>query len=301
MSEDTLATLHTALRQVEARRTEGGMAGLEGDPVPRMDATAWAVLALRGARAVEPGATERSALAATLRDDLARAQHPDGRVTVTPEQPTAYWPTTLATLAWTPSTAHADAAARSIDFLLTRSGGLAMPNSPFVGHDATLIGWSWIQATHSWVEPTSMALLALRLANRADHARCSEAEQLLLDRQIEGGGWNYGNTRTFEQIMHPAPDSTGVALTGLAGRVPATEVAPSLTYLEETYPRLRSPLALSWATLGLSAWQRRPPDADAALARALARQDQLGAFDTSLLALVALALSAPRGLPEALR
>ena len=31
-----------------------------------------------------------------------------------------------------------------------------------LGHDSTLIGWPWVEGTHSWIEPTAWAVLALK-------------------------------------------------------------------------------------------------------------------------------------------
>src|SRR5699024_403026 len=56
--------------------------------------------------------------------------------------------------------------------------------------DGTLRGWSWIDNTFSWVEPTSYALLALKAHGIGTHSRVQEAERLLLDRVCADGGWN---------------------------------------------------------------------------------------------------------------
>lgn len=298
MSSDPLASL---LSDLGARRVVGGVAGKPGESEPRPDATAWTILAFRAARSVEPGAAERSSWVRELRRELADQQSPDGRLALSASRETAYWPTALAVLAWAPSPESARPRERAVDFLIHRAAGLAVPRSPFVGHDSTLVGWSWIQATHSWVEPTCLALLALERAGRGDHPRCVEARKLLLDRQLTAGGWNYGNTVTFGQQMRAAPDSTGYALSALAGRTSPGSVAPSVAYLEDIYPRLRSPLATGWATLGLSAWGRRPSDATDKLAAVLDRQSLLGAFDTALLSLLAIAWQGNRGLEAAIR
>ena len=78
------------------------------------------------------------------------------------------------------------------------------------GHDTNLKGWSWRSDTFSWCEPTSMAMMALEVAGYGGHPRLIEAQRLLLDRQIPGGGWNYGNTTVFGQVLNPMPESTPV-------------------------------------------------------------------------------------------
>ena len=105
---------------------------------------------------------------------------------------------------------------------------MAFGRSPLLGHDTTLIGWPWIQATHSWVEPTALALMALTLSSNADHPRATAARELLLARQLEAGGWNYGNTTAFGRAQRPAPDSTGVALAALSVEADRTPFEPDL-------------------------------------------------------------------------
>ena len=50
------------------------------------------------------------------------------------------------------------------------------------------------------------------------------------------------------------PESTGSALTGLAGHVEMGVVARSLDYLRGEVNALRTPVSLGWGLLGLAAW-----------------------------------------------
>ena len=262
---------------------------------PRPDATAWAILALEAAGVHEgPMASARTWLTAR--------QGRDGRVSLTPDQPAAVWPTSLAILAWQGSATHAEAQQRGVKLLL-RLRGLTFPKTELLGHDTTLVGWPWIELTHSWVEPTAFGVMALDVTGNDSHPRAREARELLLDRQLEGGGWNYGNTTAFGQVQRPTPDSTGVALGALASAPAesAEAVEPSLLYLEREVARLRAPLSLAWALLGLSAWIRRPDSATAWCRECLERQSALGDYDTALLAVVLLAAHAPTGLVGCLR
>ena len=56
-----------------------------------------------------------------------------------------------------------------------------------LGHDPTLTGWPWVGGTHSWVEPTSLAVLALRREGLGKHPRVEEGLKVIRDRAIVSG------------------------------------------------------------------------------------------------------------------
>ena len=127
------------------------------------------------------------------------------------------------------------------------------PDSP-LKHDTAIRGWSWIDHTHSWVETTSIAMIALHYAGHTHHPRLGEATKLLLNRQLPHGGWNYGNTEVFGQELRPSPEDTGAALSALTGRVSETQISKSLEYLSREVRIVRTPISLGWSLLGLNAW-----------------------------------------------
>lgn len=292
---DTTESLAQYLEALEERAIEGGgfSASGAGRNAPRPDATAWSILALQAA-----GRPPES-LAAS-RTWLATQQHEDGRVSLTPDHPTAAWPTPLSILAWHGSASHSGPQQRAVEFLL-RFRGLAFPRSPLLGHDTTLVGWPWIESTHSWVEPTALGIMALAVTGHGGHTRALRAREVLIDRQLPQGGWNYGNTTAFGQTQRSAPDSTGMALSALAG-LPYQEpeerasFETSLDYLGREVARVRSPLSLAWGLLGSSAWNRRPEAAVDWCRECLDRQATLGDYDTALLAVVLFAAHATTGL-----
>jgi hypothetical protein len=277
------STIKTILTDLRQRSLPGG--GFEEHPSGgyRPDATAWATLALSAVH------TNHEFINPALLC-LAQSQLADGRIPLSLEYPRACWPTPIAALAWANAPRYQQAFEQAISFLLKFSGthGESPPNSP-LAHNSALRGWPWIADTHSWVEPTSLAVIALRLAGRGDHPRVTEAIEMLLDRQLPGGGWNYGNTMVYGQELRPMPDSTGLALLALSGLFSERVVARSIEYLSETVQGIRAPFSLAWGLLGLRAWQHPPETAEDLIDQCLDRRYHHGGFSTTQLCLLLLA------------
>jgi hypothetical protein len=155
-------------------------------------------------------------------------------------------------------------------------------DSPFA-HDTSIKGWPWIENTHSWIEPTSLAVLALKVCDYGEHERVQEAVHMILNRQLLSGGWNYGNTLVFGKQLMPMPECTGHALCALAGYTEPGLVMLSIDYLSRKAKKVRTPLALSWAIFGLTSWSRRPPQFRDWIVESLALQSRYGNYDTVLL------------------
>ena len=252
-------------------------------------ATAWAVMAL-GAAGVHADIVD------SARSRLADGQGADGRITLTSEHPDTIWPTALAILAWQGSIRHQEPMQRAVSFLVQSKGVTSekKANSIYI-LDPSVAGWSWNQDTSSWVEPTALAILALDSAGQGNHGRVTDGVTLLMDRQLPGGGWNYGNTIVYDQELLPQPDNTGLALVALASKVEREEVQASLDYLQTRVKQLRSPRSLGWAVLGLDAWGIRPVKSQEWIRESLGLQNRYGVFDTSLLSLLKLADLAENG------
>jgi hypothetical protein len=268
---------------------EGGVCETPGGGY-RPDATAWAATALAAAGLEHE--------AARARQRLARSQLRDGRVPLLAREPDVHWPTALALLAWQGRPAWEERARAARAFLLQARGEhWAKAAASPVGHDTALTGWAWSSGTHSWVEPTALAVLALRGQGLAEHPRVAEAVLMLLDRQLPAGGWNYGNVSVFGQQLLPTAEATGLALCALEGLVPAEGVERSLAWLEEEAEQSRAPLSLARALLALCAWGRAPADAGRRLRESLGLQRRYGPFATSVLCQMSLAALAAQGAP----
>jgi len=268
---------------------DGGFSPRTGEP-SRPDATAWATVTLRCF-------DSRHTLLDSARTRLAQAQAGDGSVSVAADHRDAYWPTAISVLAWNSCPPHESNLYRGVQFLLETAGRhwIKGAEDPFQ-HDPNIPGWSWIADTHSWVEPTALAVCALRSSGLTQHQRVADGVRLLMDRQLPKGGWNYGNTKVFGSELHPDPESTGAALQALSGLVPHQEVRKSIEYLKAEMVYVRTPINLGWSLLGLGAWGETPKRAKDFIFETLKRQDRYGSYDTASLALLLLPLVAPEGI-----
>jgi hypothetical protein len=243
-----------------------------------------------GYRPGAPAATEPTALAAlallahghqeaslSALHWLSRHQQPDGSLGITDRDASPAWPTPQAMLAWQAAVSHGQtgfqpALDRAVTFLLA-ARGVALPRTHELGHDSTLVGWCWADSTHSWVEPTALAVLALTGAGCGVHPRVAEGRRLLADRLLSSGGCNYGNTLVLGQKLRPHVQPTALAMLALTDAPQDERMEFSLRYLErELRPDLAT-ASLSYALMALAAHGRRPTEAnnwiDAALHRTL--------------------------------
>jgi hypothetical protein len=258
---------------------------------PSTEPTALTALAL-GAR----GEHEASGQAA---DWLADCQADDGSIGIRRDVATPRWPTGLAMLAWLAADRErfAKPIEQAVGWILLMKGE-QIPQNPNVGHDTLLVAWPWVEGTHSWIEPTSLHMLALKATGQHDHPRCREAARLLLDRQLPGGGCNYGNTEVLGQTLLPHVQPTGLALLALAGEQDECgRISRSVAYLKDSISAQTTTASLCWGLLGLAAHDQRPRDADVWLEAAFERTRRRDAapHKFALLGLAAL------GLPTALQ
>ncbi|MCR4413446.1 MAG: hypothetical protein NUV77_13580 [Thermoguttaceae bacterium] len=261
--------------------------------------------------AVEPTALAAMALAAHRRMSpagqalgwLAEIQSSDGSLGIDAAHRTPKWPTGWGVLAWSvidaaaqpsPSPWHAQAA-RGVAWLLATEGKREQA-APLLGHDVDLVGWPWVEGTHSWLEPTAIALLALKAAGLGDHARCREAVRLIVDRMLPSGGWNYGNTMVLGNVTQPNVQSTGLALAALVGEaIEPARLRPSIEWLRRTLSPSTTTISLGYAVLGLAGHAASPDEASQWLAAAYHRTLQRGAspYALAVAALAALGAACP--------
>ncbi|EMI22030.1 hypothetical protein RMSM_01038 [Rhodopirellula maiorica SM1] len=210
-------------------------------------------------------AYQRPGAAATACRRLFESQLANGSVAVWLDDNGPYWPTSLACIAWRrfeklwPEQAKSwcrDGYEKGMDFLLN-CGGEKIAHNDIIGHDTELVGWPWVLGTHSWIEPTAMALLAMRHCDRANHPRAIEATKLLLDRQLPTGGANYGNTFVLGQVLRPHVLPSAMCVVALHRITPVPkELGATVHYLQQELNRPIAATSLSWTIHALvsAAW-----------------------------------------------
>ncbi|MGH9703813.1 MAG: hypothetical protein ACRD4K_10595, partial [Candidatus Acidiferrales bacterium] len=205
-------------------------------------------------------------------DWLVKNQQEDGSWPAAPGFSQGGWVTPLACLALHENASGSDSVEHAIHWILNAWPGEGnwfwrlrqrIFSRQNVRQDSSLRGWSWTQGTSSWVEPTSLALLALCRASskRSSHAfteRRELGQKMLLDRMCPGGGWNCGNPMVYGVGGQPFVGQTVWALLALRELRERTEVKQSLDWLQREYPNIKGPASLSLAHLSLSAFDRSP-------------------------------------------
>jgi hypothetical protein len=245
--------------------------GYQAGGSPSIEPTALAslgVLASGDARSL-PGDLQACRAAA---DWMAAIQRADGALPVSQDLASPGWATGYALLLWSALSGYEAATNRAFAWLLGVTGK-TLPRSDVsdavIGRYSSAAGWPWVDGTHSWLEPTALAVLALCQSGRRHHPRVAAGIELILDRALAEGGWNYGNRRVFGRDLRPQPGPTGLALLALAAfgdRSPA--VARALEYLLVTLPRVKAAVSLGWGVLGLRAHRASPPAVEDWLAAA---------------------------------
>jgi hypothetical protein len=163
---------------------------------------------------------------------------------------------------------YQSSARRAADAMLTISGQ-ALKESPEFGHDCSLVGWPWAEHTHSWIEPTALAVTALKNSGYSDHPRVREGVALLTDRLLPTGGCNYGNTIVLGQTLRPHVQPSGICLVALQNEADASgRVLRTIGWLARQIGSRTTPVSLAYALMGLAAHGHAPADSEGLLATA---------------------------------
>ena len=263
---------NTVIRRLTSGANPNGGWGYRPNATTCSEPTALACLAL-ASHGVE------SAHQARALDVLGELQRSDGGVPVSAQVTSPCWTTSMAILAWTLADSttgrnHQTQVDEAAQWLFAIRGRRLPRMKDSFGHDRTLQAWPWVEGTHSWLEPTAYAVLALRATGNIDSPRARDGFRVIWDRMIHGGGWNYVNTRVFANSLRPFPATTGIALTALFGEARDSRINESISYLATQLPQVRSPFSLSWALIGLTAQNARPSEADNLLAQCAQRCSQ---------------------------
>jgi hypothetical protein len=276
--------LSRALDFIKAHQNPDGGWGYEPGRRSLVEPTSFCVLALL--------ARGESAAAGRGLGFLRSCVKSSGAVGIDPKDPEGSWMSYAALLAF-----HAAGAAederRLKGWILSfedASGRFTKDEIAIVAsryrYDASIQGWAWTPRTTAWVEPTALVILALiRTGVASTEKRIKSGIDLLIDRKVPSGGWNFGNPYSKSYELEASTMSTALALAALgAAGVPKGRpaVAAGLGFIERALAGDVSTASLAWCLLALKGY----PDAAAAipgLAGRLARlQTEDGAFRGNL-------------------
>jgi hypothetical protein len=248
-----------------AQNSDGGWGFFPGRQ-SWLEPTAYALIALQAAGGARD-AIERGW-------KLVRAwQLPDGSWPPCAAVRESHWTTALCVTLHCRRGVYDDQFRRGVEWLLDTTGvenGLQFRIARFlrpavVELDPSFKAWPWRPGNTSWIEPTAHALVALKeaanyVADTRVGGRVSMGEKMILERRCNDGGWNYGNRKVLGTELPSYPETTAVALVGLAGRSDlASSLALAKTYLRQT----RSPLAKAWLRVALRSHSAHvPPPGD---------------------------------------
>ena len=225
---------------VQHRNRDGGWSYYPSK-ASRLEPTCWALLALsrNGSR---PGL-----------DVIGEWPRRGGWLADGPKIPVNYAFNALAAL-----TLHQDAGRRQEAIRLAAGlaevrGNGAAPLAP-IRQNNGLRAWPWIDATFSWVEPTSLCLLLLKklrpaLPERLARERIAVGESMLLDRACAAGGWNYGGANAYGKDLAPYVPTTALALLAMQDRPANPTVARAVRWLRAEAASEPSAIALALIAL----------------------------------------------------
>jgi hypothetical protein len=290
-----------AMRDVVVRgaNADGGWPYYDGHS-SRLEPTCWALLALAGANS-SGNAAPAIDLAAHGRF-LADAQRPDGLL-LEPSLRAEGRPNSgfngLAVLAMSavPGLVSVSMLSSVVNGLLGAKG-MQIPASEINRQDNQLQGWSWIDGTFSWVEPTTWCMIGLNKAPSPPAAlrgRLEEGERLLVDRCCAQGGWNYGNSNMLGQDLRPYVPTTALGLMAMQRRASDAAVVRSLAWLKGHALAEQSAMALSLAHIALVVYDAAPDSMSEHLLAQWDRTAFLGNRHLTAMALYALTAGSQRG------
>jgi hypothetical protein len=273
--DDPILIEQTCLPFLRKAQNKDGGWGFSAGLDSRVEATAWALLALR-----EFSYTNESERIDRGLQFLRSAQLPDGSWPSAPGQRQGSWVTALACWSLESGTESQHAVSQGLEWLgderpadsraWRRILRRLVADKNVVDHNDAYYGWSWTPGTASWVEPTCYALLVLRHAApnilpAGIQERLRLAESMLFDRMCPGGGWNCGNPMVYGVAGQAQIGLRVWALLALRDAPAREEIRKSLEWIENNWQAVPSPGSLALAQIALSFYERPTAMVHAAL------------------------------------
>ncbi|NTV81108.1 MAG: terpene cyclase/mutase family protein [Candidatus Aminicenantes bacterium] len=153
-------------------------------------------------------------------------------------------------------------------------------------YDASIRGWPWTPRTTAWVEPTALFILGLRHAGvPATEKRIRSGVDLIIDRRVPSGGWNFGNPFSSSFELEASTMSTALALSALgAAGVPESrpEARAGIRYIARAMNGDISTASLAWLLLAAKSFPSGAPFLAGLTARLARLQRSDGSFRGNL-------------------
>ncbi len=181
---------------------------------------------------------------------LTALQRPDGAFAASAAHQEASWATPLGGIALA-RLGYVEQAQAAAQALLGEPVYVPPPIIETIyGFNTQVAGWPWSWGDYSFVEPTALAILFLKQLGYASHARVRQGVQMLRDRALPSGGWNYGEPVVLGSELYPAVMPTSLALLALADEPDATSDRGS-GWLAGRRGTPMGLLGAAWATIAL--------------------------------------------------
>ena len=214
--------IQLACDDIVSLRNRAGLWGYRSDLGSSVEATSLACLGLLCLPRKQSLLRRLPARSSGVRSGWPTMQNADGSLGVCASLPQPGWATPYAILLWSALDTLAPQRQRAAHgCLLRRACARPSPTSPdhLSATTRRCVGWPWIERTHSWLEPTAMAILALnRLSLGTIMLASTRGCCIIIDRALAHGGWNSGGKAVFGRELRPQPGPTGIAMLALATR-----------------------------------------------------------------------------------
>lgn len=130
-----------------------------------------------------------------------------------------------------------------------------------------LPGWPWLPGQAPFIEPTALAILALKsILALADNERMHEGLQYISECRCPGGGWNVSNPAMFNSFLPAQAYTTALVLIALRRFAPGSIHSGDIKVLRSEMHRDGGVLALAWGLLALRALEDDDTPAETRLA-----------------------------------
>ena len=235
---------------ISAQHESGGW-GYKTGHRPVVEPTAVVLLALRD----EPAAKESFQRGMTW---LLNCQNQDGGWGINEIDTESGWQTAWGLIIMKASKQKSDAISKAEYWLtnvatyLVSQEELLKPEVPQSSEIGALV-WPWLPRQAGWIEPTALALLALKGVTEPPLvlARISAALSYFQYYRTSTGGWNVGNAGPLDKGVQPRAFPTGLVLLALAGSSPKNIQTIDLQALQQDMKRDPGMLAQGIGLLAL--------------------------------------------------